>query len=144
MNALHFGGPTKNSGLFAGTCTIVQCSPAHSGPSNCVACRRPIQVSRPCGVLWPSSLGWLKRSPRRELRSNSVPTQTSRKLLTLSLLLACRAQPPPENVRRTFRSCSNRSSTHSTLMSSLDKFASALIGALLGKSPSSSRACATL
>ena len=81
-----------------------------------------------------------------------APTSTSRKLLRA--LPVHRDWRPPETVRQTLlqqsglaqgrstclqlRSRSKRSSKHSTRMSALDRFTSALIGALLGNSTGSS------
>ena len=42
---------------FASIHTDVQRSPEHPGPSNCVTCRRAIQVSGPCDSAWP--LSWV-------------------------------------------------------------------------------------
>ena len=83
--------------LFARIHTGVQRSPEHPAPSNCVTCRRAIQVSVPYDLAWP--LSWVgRRSPQCERRSDSAPASTN--LSQRGAVPIRRDQQPPEIVRR--------------------------------------------
>ena len=137
--------------LVARNRTAVQRSPEHPGPSNCVTCRRSNPGVKPMRLAVAIVMGWLKISATWQsfkLCSNfskvvgysfscwSVETSHLQKLFVRRFSSNLAQHWVSLDLFAT-RSCSKRFSTQSLLMSSLDRFASALIGVLLGKSPGS-------
>ena len=136
---------------FAVIHTDVQRSPEHPGPSNCVTCRRSMQMSGPCDLACHClgltqglrnvnvvlTLHQLQQFVSYAAPSHSIETSDLQELLV--------THPSSNSIRLntgTFdlfatRSRSNRSSKHSRPMSSLDRFTSAPIGAPLGQLPRS-------
>ena len=135
--------------MFASSHTDVQRSPKHPRPQQL----RDMSKSNPscqARTTRRGPLSWVDcRSPQCERRSDSAPASTNRERARLragtsgpatSRNCSSDTHPAIRLNTRSFdlfatRSRSNRSSKHSTRMSSLDGFASALIGAPLGKLP---------